>query len=96
VKFEKNMFRTKSEFFLNEVIFDKKRIQDLVLAASTKPIVIHTQNQHPLQVLRVAIVAKFSPLVLPAQLHDFPREYNLIIKLYDVEGNVLAIDDFRG
>jgi hypothetical protein len=88
VKFEQTLFRTKSESCLNEVIFDKKRFQDLILAASTKPIVIHTQNQQPLQVLTTTMALKFSPLVLPAQLHDLPREYNLRIKLYDVEGNV--------
>jgi hypothetical protein len=33
---------------------------------------------------------RFSPLVLPAQLHDLPQEYNIRIKLYDVEGNVSA------
>ena len=32
----------------------------------------------------------FSPLVLPTQLHYFPREYNLRIYLYDVEGSVSA------
>jgi hypothetical protein len=90
VKFEQTLFRTKSESCLNEIIFDKKRFQDLILAASTKPLVIHTQNQQPLQVLTAAMEARFSPLVLPAQLHDFPREYNLRIKLYDVEGNVSA------
>jgi hypothetical protein len=72
VKFEQTLFRTKSESCLNEVIFDKKRFQDLILAASTKPIVIHTQNQQPLQVLTTAMAARFSPLVLPAQLHDLP------------------------
>jgi hypothetical protein len=34
--------------------------------------------------------ARFSPLVFPTQLHDLPGEYNLRIKLYDVEGSVLA------
>jgi hypothetical protein len=32
----------------------------------------------------------FSPLVLPTQLHDLPQDYNLRIKLYDVEGNISA------
>ena len=30
----------------------------------------------------------FSPLILPTQLHDLPRNYNQRIKLYDVEGNI--------
>jgi hypothetical protein len=90
LKFEQTLFRTKSESCLNEIIFDEKRFQDLILAASTKPLVIHTQNQQPLQVLTAAMAARFSPLVLPAQLHDLPQEYNQRIKLYDVEGNVSA------
>jgi hypothetical protein len=88
VKFEKTLFITKSKSCLNEFVFENKRFQDLILASSTKPIVIHTQNQHPLQVLTTTMAASFSPLVLPNQLHDFPREYNLRIKLYDVEGSV--------
>jgi hypothetical protein len=45
VKFEQALFRTKSKSCLSETIFDEKRFQDLVLAASARPIVIHTQNQ---------------------------------------------------
>jgi MinD-like ATPase involved in chromosome partitioning or flagellar assembly len=45
LKFEKTLFRTKSESCLNEIIFDEKRFQDLILATSTKPLVIPTQNQ---------------------------------------------------
>jgi hypothetical protein len=48
VKFEQSLFRTKSESCLNETIFDEKRFQDLVLAASVKPVVTPAQNQHPL------------------------------------------------
>jgi hypothetical protein len=33
VKFEQALFRTKSESCLSETIFDKKRFQDLILAA---------------------------------------------------------------
>jgi hypothetical protein len=36
------------------------------------------------------MVARFSPLILPVVLHDLPQEYNLRIKLYDVEGNISA------
>jgi hypothetical protein len=88
VKFEQTLFRTKYESCLNEIIFDKKRFQYLILVSSAKPLVIDTQNQQPLQVLTAAMVARFSPLVLPAQLHHFPWDYNLRIKFYDVEGNV--------
>jgi hypothetical protein len=90
VKFEKTLFRTKSESCLSETIFDEKRFKDLILATSVKPIVIHTKNQQPLQPLTVSMEAISSPLVLPSQLHDFPWEYNLRIKLYDVEGSVSA------
>jgi hypothetical protein len=34
------------------------------------------------------MAAIFSPLILPAQLHDLPQDYNLRIKLYDAEGNI--------
>jgi hypothetical protein len=37
LKFEQTLFRTKSESSLNEIIFDEKRFQDLILAASIKP-----------------------------------------------------------
>jgi hypothetical protein len=90
VKFEQALLRTKSESYLSETIFDKKRFQDLVLAASSRPIVILTQNQQTLRPLTVAMVAIFSPLILPAQLHDLPREYNLRINLYNVEGRISA------
>ena len=66
LKFEQTLFITKSESCLNEIIFDEKRFQDLILAASTKPLVIHTQNQQPLQFLTVAMATRFSPLVLLA------------------------------
>ena len=90
VKFEQTLFKTKYESCLNKFIFDKKRFQDLILHAYTKTIMIHTQNQQPLQVLTAAMASRFSPLILPAQLQDFPQEYNQRIKLYDVEGDVSA------
>jgi hypothetical protein len=90
MKFEQTLFKTKSESCLNEVIFDEKRFWDLILAAFAKPVVIHTENQQPLQPLTTTMAARFSPLVIPAHLHDLPREYNLRIKLYDVEGSVSA------
>jgi hypothetical protein len=90
VNFEQTLFKTKSESCLNEVIFDKKRFQGFILVASVNPIVIHTHNQQPLQPLAATMESIFDPPVLPAQLHDLPWEYNLRIKLYDVEGSVLA------
>jgi hypothetical protein len=82
------LFRTRSESSLNEIIFDEKRFQGLISVSSIRPTVIPTQNNQPLQVLTATIEYRFSPLVLPSQLHDLPQEYNHRIKLYDVEGNV--------
>jgi hypothetical protein len=73
LKVEQTLFKTKYESSLSEIIFDEKRFQDLILAASTKTSVIPTQNHQPLQVLTAAMVARFTPLVIPTQLHDFPR-----------------------
>jgi hypothetical protein len=36
------------------------------------------------------MATRFTPLILPAQLHDLPQNYSQRIKLYDVEGNVSA------
>jgi hypothetical protein len=62
----------------------------LIIDASARPLVIFTQNQESLQPLIAAMATKFNPLVLPSQLHDLPQDYNLRIKLYDVEGNISA------
>jgi hypothetical protein len=90
LKFEQILFKTKSDSCLSKTIFDEKIFQDLILAASTRPLVIPAQNQQPLRPLTTAMAAKFSPLILPSQLHDLPQDYNLRIKLYDVEGNISA------
>jgi hypothetical protein len=88
VKFEQSLFITKSESCLGETIFDKKRFQDLVLVAYVRPVVTPFQNQLPLQRLIASMAARITPLILPAQLHDLPQDYNLRIKLYDAEGNI--------
>ena len=90
IKFEKILFKTKSESCLRETIFDEKRFQDLILAMSSRPIVTPAHNQQPLRPLTIAMEAIFSPLILPSQLHDLPQDYNLRIKLYDAEGSVSA------
>jgi hypothetical protein len=82
------LFRTRSKSSLDEIIFDEKRFQYLISTSPIRPIVIPTQNNQPLQVLPLAMAARFSPLFLPAQLHDLPQDYNQRIKLYDVEDNV--------
>jgi hypothetical protein len=45
VKFEQDLFRTKSESCLSDTIFDEKIFQDFILAAYSRPIVIPAQNQ---------------------------------------------------
>jgi hypothetical protein len=42
LNFEQTLFITKSESILNEIMFDEKRFQDLILDASIKPLVIPT------------------------------------------------------
>jgi hypothetical protein len=77
--FEQTLFRSKSETSLDDIVFDQKRFQALI----PKNI---PQIPNPPR----AMAARFSPLILPAQLHDFPQNYSQRIKLYDVEGNVSA------
>ena len=36
------------------------------------------------------MASRFSPIILLAQLHDLPQDYNLRIKLYDAEGSISA------
>jgi hypothetical protein len=40
------------------------------------------------------MATRFAPLSLPAQIHDFPQNYNQTIKLYDVEGKTSAQKHF--
>jgi hypothetical protein len=75
--FEQTLFRSKSENILDEIVFYQKRFQALVSNNIT-------QIPNPPRVM----AARFSPLVLPSQLHDFPQNYIQRINLYDVEGNV--------
>jgi hypothetical protein len=77
--FEQTMFRSKLETSLDNIVFDQKRFQALI----PKNI---PQIPNPPR----AMAARFSPFILPAQLHEFPQNYNQGIKLYDAEGNVLA------
>jgi hypothetical protein len=45
---------------------------------------VSTPRQSPIRVM----AARFSPLVLPAQLHDLPQNYSEIIKTYNAEGDI--------
>jgi hypothetical protein len=77
--FEQTLFRSKSETSLDETVFDPKKFQALI--SNNIP-----QNLNPPR----AMAARFTPLILPAQLHDLPQNYSQRIRLYDVEGSVSA------
>jgi hypothetical protein len=81
LKFEQTLFRSRSESNLNKIIFDEKKFQSLI---PTVPIQTVQIAQNPPR----AMATRFSPLVLPAQLHDLPQNYNQRIKSFDVEENV--------
>jgi hypothetical protein len=73
----KTLFRSKLETSLDKTVFDPKNFQSLVKNNTS-------QNLNPHR----AMAVRFSPLVLPAQLHDLPQNYRQRIKLYDANGNV--------
>jgi hypothetical protein len=75
---------------LNEIIFDEKKFQSLIPTNPPQVVVIPSQTIQPVQIPPRVMAARFTPLALPAQLHDFPQNYNQKIKLYDVEGNASA------
>jgi hypothetical protein len=77
--FEQTLFRSKSETSLDKTVFDPNNFQALV--TNNIP-----QNLNPPR----AMAARFTPLILPAQLHDLPQNYSQRIRLYDAEGNVSA------
>jgi hypothetical protein len=60
--FEQTLFRSKSETSLDETVFDLKKFQALI--SNNVP-----QNMNPLR----AMAARFTPLILPSQLHDLPQ-----------------------
>jgi hypothetical protein len=83
IKFEQTLFRPKSESNLKEVMFDEKKFQSLISTIPIQIVVIPSQIVQPVQNPPGAMEARFSPLVLLAQLHDLPQNYNQIIKSYD-------------
>jgi hypothetical protein len=85
--YEKTMFKSRSSSYLNEITFDEKKFQPLIPTNPPQATVIPTQTIQPVQIPPRVMVARFSPLALPSQLHDFPQNYNQRINLYDVEGN---------
>jgi hypothetical protein len=85
--FEKTLFRSKSETYLDEIVFDEKRFQYVIPTKPPRAAIIPTQTIHPVQNPPRVMATRFVPLALPSQLHDFPQNYNQRIKLYDAEGN---------
>jgi hypothetical protein len=75
--FEQTLFRSKSETNLDEIVFYQKRFQALI--PNNIP-----QIPNPPR----SMASRFVPLILLAQLHYLPQNYNQRIKLYNVEGNV--------
>jgi hypothetical protein len=49
---------------------------------------VSSQVSSPKQSHIRGMAARFSPLVIPAQLHDLPRNYSEKIKTYNVEGDI--------
>ena len=64
-------------------MFDEKKFQSLISTFPNQTVVIPSQIVHPVQNPPRAMETRFSPLVLLAQLHDLPQNYNQIIKSYD-------------
>ena len=63
--FEQTFFRSKSETILDEIVFDQKRFQALI--PNNIP-----QIPNPPR----SMAARFSPLILPTQLHDLTQNYS--------------------
>jgi hypothetical protein len=59
--FEQTLFRSKSETSLDDIVFDQKRFQAMI----PKNIPQIPKPPRPM-------VSRFTPLVLPSQLHDLP------------------------
>jgi hypothetical protein len=63
--FEQTLFMSKSETSLDETVFNPKKFQALV--SNNIP-----QNLNPPR----AMAIRFTPLNLPAQLHELPQNYS--------------------
>jgi hypothetical protein len=85
--FYQTLFRSRSKCYLNEIIFDEKKFQSLISTNPPQTAVIPTQTIQPVQIPSRVMAARFAPLALPTQLHDFPQNYNQRIKLYDAKRN---------
>jgi hypothetical protein len=83
IKFEQNLFISKLESNLKEVMFDEKKFQFLISTVPIQTVVILSQIVQLVQNPPRSMETIFSPLVLPAQLHDLPQNYNQRINSYD-------------
>jgi hypothetical protein len=73
--FKQTLLRSKLEAILDHIVFDKERFQSLIpkkILQDANPTQKIPQIQNPPR----EMAARFSPLVLLAQLHDFPKNYN--------------------
>jgi hypothetical protein len=88
--FEQTLFRSKSESYLDKIVFNEKRFQYLIPNKPPQTSIIPTRTTQKDKNPPRVMAARFAPLSLPSQLHDFPQNYNKRIKLYDAEGNASA------
>jgi hypothetical protein len=106
IKFEQSLFRTKSESDLAHIVFDRSKFKPLISSSipsvvisptSSPKVVVNSpkasipgQASIPIQNPPRVMAARFSPLVLPAQLHDLPQNYAQRIKTYGAEEDISA------
>jgi hypothetical protein len=72
ILFEQTLFRSRSESYLNEIAFDEKKFQSVILNNPPQNDIILTQTIQPVQNPPRFMEARFTPLALLAQLHDLP------------------------
>jgi len=92
VKFDVNvefsLFRSKPEFDLTKIVFDKKKFQTFIPTIHVPTVLIPNQIIQLSQTPPRVMATRFAPLVLPPALHDLPWNYAQRIKQFDAEGNV--------
>jgi hypothetical protein len=75
--FEQTLLRSMSKNSLDNIVFNQKRFQAMI-----------PNNIPQIPKLPRAMSTRFAPLILLAQLHDFPQNCSQRMKLYDVERNI--------
>ena len=96
----KKLLRTKSESDLKNTEFNPRRLESYLLYSLWRDLqqsskVKSSTSEHtqissvPLNPPR-PMAARFSPLRLPAVLHDLPQNYSQRISLFDGEGDITA------